>query len=732
MKRLNSLLLLLCFFSTAAFSQITQIKIVSFQVKNTLPAKVDDWNTVPAALILTAQKSPGVQLKEPKLVVQIRSNGAIVCGNNQSTAQSMASFDVKTFTTNELTGMLINCPLLKEGSYQICAQFFNIDRIAISNEVCKEFKGDSQKLEEYAPPTLITPEDGKKFTEGELSRPLIFRWTPLVPKPQQPITYRLKVWQLMQGQNGAAAMRSNPPIVTKDVDNITQAVISSIYTGPCRPPYLCDYVWQVQALNKDGKPVGNNEGKSEMFRFGLQETGSTKPPTNISPENGTQFRKKSDEDAKLWELKFEKSSTFRWTPVIPKPQEPVTYRLKVWQLMQGQNGAAAIRTNKPIVVKDVDNITEAAVSGIYTGPCRPPYLCDYVWNVQALDKAGKPIGENEGTSETWLFKIVNDKDPKDPPQAMMMGGANAVFKIDSAICLKKEGNLFRYHIWAHYENLVTSVNNILLNDVQPFAGYIANPNPGPGLNLRNNIRIKAGPYNGALTINDILEASSGTISSILPTPVTFPAQLVPNSIQNFQFDYSTATNSPVQFTFYGLVDDGLKGQANRNSRNEYDSLKYPQCPCNACDSVLISANQTGEITQGQGGTLGLNVNLISSPKKVKRIRAELVYFDMKPENENCLICNKESNTFGNFVTNTTTNPNFTPTLPYPHSAQFDALTATNIAGGMPLNFTIVIPPMVSCCNAEVNFCIRYVLTFEDCTSCNVQVCYKHNIKGCSK
>jgi hypothetical protein len=80
---------------------------------------------VPAALILTAQKVPTVQLREPKLVVQIRSNGAIVCGNNASNAIPIGSFDVKTFTTAELTGMLSNCPTLKEGNYQLCVQFFN-------------------------------------------------------------------------------------------------------------------------------------------------------------------------------------------------------------------------------------------------------------------------------------------------------------------------------------------------------------------------------------------------------------------------------------------------------------------------------------------------------------------------------------------------------------------------------------------------------------------------------
>jgi hypothetical protein len=78
--------------------------------------------------------------------------------------------------------------------------------------------------------------------------PVTFRWTPLVPKPQEPVTYRLKVWQLMQGQNSTDAMRTNQPIVTKDVADISEVTVSSIYTGPCRPPYLCEFIWSVEVL----------------------------------------------------------------------------------------------------------------------------------------------------------------------------------------------------------------------------------------------------------------------------------------------------------------------------------------------------------------------------------------------------------------------------------------------------------------------------------------------------
>ncbi len=100
------------------------------------------------------------------------------------------------------------------------------------------------------------------------------------------------------------------------------------------------------------------------------------------------------EDQKEFKLDTEQSVTFRWTPLVPKPQEPVTYRIKVWQLMQGQNGTQAMRENKPIVTKDVDTVTEATIAGLYTGPCKPPYLCDFVWSVEvAADAAIRGAGE---------------------------------------------------------------------------------------------------------------------------------------------------------------------------------------------------------------------------------------------------------------------------------------------------------------------------------------------------
>ena len=183
MKKLL-LLLLSAFFCVAVYSQAQQIKIVSFTVKNQLPAVIDNWNSIPGSLLLVAQIPPGVRVNGIRLVLQIRANGAVVCSNTSAGGLPVDNFTTRTFSVSELTGALAGCRDLKEGSYSICAQFFNAERKEISNEVCKEFTVVTPKEADYAPPTLITPENEKRFLKKDMLKPVMFRWTPLVPKPK--------------------------------------------------------------------------------------------------------------------------------------------------------------------------------------------------------------------------------------------------------------------------------------------------------------------------------------------------------------------------------------------------------------------------------------------------------------------------------------------------------------------------------------------------------------------
>ncbi|MBK8952787.1 MAG: hypothetical protein IPM85_11380 [Chitinophagaceae bacterium] len=123
MKKTAFLFLWVSLLAVGVRSQVNQINIPNFTVKNILPSKVDEWLSVPAALLMTAQKNPQARELKPFLVLQIRSGGAIICGNNMSSLRPVDPFDVRTFNTADLVSLLGNCKELKEGSYSICAQF---------------------------------------------------------------------------------------------------------------------------------------------------------------------------------------------------------------------------------------------------------------------------------------------------------------------------------------------------------------------------------------------------------------------------------------------------------------------------------------------------------------------------------------------------------------------------------------------------------------------------------
>ena len=650
MKKIKLLLLLLMLGSLSAYSQIQQIKIVSFTVKNQLPSVIDNWNNVPGSLLLVAQLPPTIRVKGIKLIVQIKAGGAIVCSNNSTGGMQVDEFTTRTFSANELTGALQGCHDLKDGSYSICVQFYNVDRVAISNEVCKEFSVETPKPTDFAPPTLITPENGKGFTEAELQRPVMFRWTPLVPKPKEPVTYRLRVWQLMQGQNGQQAMRSNQPAISKDVDNITQAVVSGILTGPCKPPYLCDFIWNVQGLNREGKPMGRNEGTSEPYTFTVRNngevpTGNIKPPVNTFPEDKKNI---SLDDAK-------RSINFKWKPVEPKQADGITYKLRVWQLMQGQNGQQAMKSNQPIVTKEVNNNTEVLVTGIITGPCKPPYMCDFIWDVEASVKQAGAAPKIIGTSNPTMFVVTQ-----------------YIIQLDSikVSCTSKPG-------------------------VYSFSYTITNPNAGPA------------------TLNLF------TVTSSVPAGAT---------IGTFTPPINTVINAGNQLTITGTINAAtnlsnicigaeIKDVGNAFWKASKDTcVKVKPCACDACDEkhFTLKAPPPQNITISNN-TIAFNqpVTITSTPSKtIKTIKADLVYFEMVPENDMCIPCNKDAATYGHFTNGS-------------NSQEWNGPQQS-------LNINITTPQLTPCCSAVFKWCIRYKVEFKDCTTCNVLICYEKKKEGCEK
>ena len=302
----------------------------------------------------------------------------------------------------------------------------------------------------YQPPEPIMPAGGEIAWDGDMKKPMSFKWTPVVPRPKDLVKYRISVWQLMQGQTGQQAIKANQPIITKDVDNlsITQAAWPPDFVvSTCKPPYLCSYVWNVQAFDKKGRPVGVNGGIVSTAAFRYEPGGGTngtflvvnvpssaRPVANDSPtiaslagagtvtNNGAGQSlagqqqgngEKSDFDVRTTDKLQGPAGAESWimswttnavtTSKKERPQGQVTYRVSVWQILPGQDSAQAIKSNQPIIEKLTEEQQLGVTANAISGSCKPPYLCDFVWNVQALDRKGKPIGGNHSYIQNGSF-----------------------------------------------------------------------------------------------------------------------------------------------------------------------------------------------------------------------------------------------------------------------------------------------------------------------------------------
>ena len=641
-----TLLFIVCAYAQQSANFIT---VSSLNVRNQLPGNLDKWLTTPGAIIMVAQKKPGAPLKEIKLVAQLKGGGAIICGSNVSSAKTMEAFDVRNFQASEIVSALGQCKELKEGNYTLCVQFFNIDNRPVSMEVCREFNVKEEKAaDEYAPATLINPENGKQFTEKQLQQPVTFRWTPIVPKPKEPVTYRLRVWQLMQGQNGMQAMKTNTPLISKDVDNLTQATVTGVITGPCKPPYMCDFIWSIQSLSRNGKPFGNNNGNSEAFTFTANASQEIKTLVNVFPGDKKSI---SIEEGK-------KSITFKWKVTDSKQPDGITYRLRVWQLMQGQNAQQAMKLNKPIVTKEVQSSTEALVTGVITGPCKPPYMCDFIWNVQVINRDGQPAGGNEGSSEPTTFKMTS-------------GGCIGDIKIDSVKCTGTKNGKNIYRLCVTYKADINNTCTILFNDPQ---------NASLNLSLPSN------------NINNIIYSfTAGTsISNMSPAIGSLPASLAAGGSVSACFDLTANPGTPTAtIGAFGLCNDGLQNTLH-NTGNDLDSIVLPPCECNPCndmpvtiekDSIKIPKSGNPAQLNVTGFFTGLNNNLI------KKVTAEIIYFDIQQtKDKECAKCVFDSKQFGNFTLPASPLTGYTgPVLNKPDYSRLITWTSTVIkdCGGQP-------------------------------------------------
>ena len=291
MRKILSLLLLLV--SMQLTAQTYPITSINISLPTNPDANTANWpisTSIGQVTITAVNRMVNGRIENivshSRILVSIKKGGSKICGTYSSSSAPTAGFIsvTKVWSGSNAVALLGKECTLQPGDYELSVQFFGDGPngvIAISEEKFKSFTIKGKEQISYQAPQIIMPATNTDFRAEDLKKPFTFRWTPVSPKPQEPITYRLRVWQLMQGQTSTQALKVNQPIITKDVDNITQTVVANLVEDPCKPPYLCDYVWNVQAINKEGKGIGGNNGMSAAATFKIGEV-NTKSKSTIT------------------------------------------------------------------------------------------------------------------------------------------------------------------------------------------------------------------------------------------------------------------------------------------------------------------------------------------------------------------------------------------------------------------------------------------------------------------
>lgn len=168
--------------------------------------------------------------------------------------------------------------MLPAGSYQIIVTLDSATSpVAISNSQTKVFLLAAVQL-----PVLIAPANNSVLNAAAAQTAVIFRWTPVTPKPTDIIRYQLLVFEIAENQRPMQALRGNQPVLNQEITGTTQ------YVWRPQLGYADStgrkFIWTIKTLNAQGQPVTgetvNSEGVSEplIFTIGVQ------PPPAMKPE----------------------------------------------------------------------------------------------------------------------------------------------------------------------------------------------------------------------------------------------------------------------------------------------------------------------------------------------------------------------------------------------------------------------------------------------------------------
>lgn len=226
MKKLI-LIVVICFSTTICLAQIqTNLlvlqqppgSLISWGVKDLTYIISNQTGAVRQALIksvlTTADGTPvaSTNLALAKLFT-IDRNTLVLYAREVIPLEAMA-FVGKYKNSLERTGKL------PAGSYQLCVQLVTpVDFVPISEQRCRNFT-----LAAFQLPIPILPANEEVMEATKAQTSITFRWTPVAPRPSEQVKYIVTVFEILDKQTPMQALRSNQPLLTKEIIGTTQFI----------------------------------------------------------------------------------------------------------------------------------------------------------------------------------------------------------------------------------------------------------------------------------------------------------------------------------------------------------------------------------------------------------------------------------------------------------------------------------------------------------------------------
>lgn len=278
------------FIYTATTAQLTLNLVVHAQP----PAQLSEWGNRREVLTLIVT-APGAIAAPFKLKTEIKLlDGTVIAsadlaktpvftpnstGNTILVANDVMPLEYMMFTGKYKTA-LQRTGKLPADNYTICTQPVRpADYGPMGAEACKNFYLATTQL-----PILMKPYNEEVLDAKKAQTAIIFRWSPVVPRQTSPVTYRLQVFEVLPTQSPVQALRSNQPVLDKEILAATQFIWQpqlSFLPYDDDTKKLPTFVWTIQSLDKDRNPVtrtdGNGEGRSEPIIFFVNPDKNKKP-----------------------------------------------------------------------------------------------------------------------------------------------------------------------------------------------------------------------------------------------------------------------------------------------------------------------------------------------------------------------------------------------------------------------------------------------------------------------